>query len=44
MPVRVCLWFATLILSIITSTKRRGNPDWASMFLDSLSGNFRMWL
>jgi uncharacterized membrane protein len=27
MPVRVCLWFATLILSIITSSKRRGNPD-----------------
>jgi hypothetical protein len=27
MPVRVCLWFATLALSIITSAKKRGNPD-----------------
>jgi uncharacterized membrane protein len=27
MPVRVCLWFATLALSIITSAKKRRNPD-----------------
>jgi len=26
-PVRVCLWFATLALSIITSAKKRGNSD-----------------
>ena len=27
MPVRVCLWFATLALSIITSAKKRKNSD-----------------
>jgi uncharacterized membrane protein len=27
MPVRVCIWYATLTLSIITSAKKRGNPD-----------------
>lgn len=27
MPVRVFLWFVTLALAIITSTKKRGNPD-----------------
>jgi len=27
MPVRVCIWYATLTLSIITSAKKRGNHD-----------------
>lgn len=27
MPVRVCLWFATLALSILTSAKKGRNPD-----------------
>ena len=27
MPVRVCIWYATLALSIITSAKKRGNHD-----------------
>jgi hypothetical protein len=28
MPFRVFLWYATLTLSIITSAKKRGTPDW----------------